>query len=126
MDFIGGPEGIRTLDLFHAMEAAVKTLRSCQTETKDLNAPEVGCCVAIDVVSPTPLKRFQNNQRVRVIAEHTLFGKAGTVVRLRRADDQAWVEMDKDLPPALQVFPKDDTRRDKHTLLWPDECEAIS
>lgn len=35
-DLIGGPEGIRTLDLFHAMGAGGINLNDGFTETKDL------------------------------------------------------------------------------------------
>lgn len=96
------------------------------SETKDLNTSEVGCCVANDVVSPTPSLRFRVGQRIRVIGEHALFGKSGTVACVRRTKDQAWVQMDKDLPVALRVFSSGDIRHEKYTLLWPDECEAIS
>lgn len=67
---------------------------------------------------------FQNNQKIIVTdAEHPCHGKTGTVVRLRRADDAAWVRMDEDLPMDLRSFPADDERRN-HIMLWPEDCEV--
>lgn len=74
------------------------------------------------------LARFQNRQRVRLVkpdAERRgLEGWTGIVVRLRRADDAAWVQMDRDLPSNLASFPSDDSRA-RHIMLWPDECKAL-
>lgn len=72
------------------------------------------------------MDRFKDNQRVRVSdPESPLLGKAGTVVRLRRADDRAWVRMDDTLPMDLRVFPEGDDRAN-HAMLWPEECDAVS
>lgn len=84
------------------------------------------------------MKRFQLAQRVRVLADvdclapppasdaqRLLAGKTGTVVRLRRADEAAWVKMDCDLPDQLRSFPADDAcGRANHIILWPSECAA--
>lgn len=69
------------------------------------------------------MKRFKDNQRVRVLVG-ALTGREGTVVRLRRGDDGAWVNMDAELPPRLRAFPAKDQRA-RHAMLYPDECEAI-
>jgi hypothetical protein len=63
-------------------------------------------------------------QRVRITSESKdeMVGKLGTVVRLRRTDNGAWVNMDRDLPIALRSFPEHDPRR-RHMLVYPDECE---
>ena len=85
------------------------------------------------------MKRFQLAQKVRVLAEvdclapppasnaqRLLAGKTGTVVRLRRADEAAWVKMDCDVPPELREFPADDKcGRANHIILWPQECAAV-
>jgi hypothetical protein len=68
------------------------------------------------------MTKFADFQRVRIIApEHQLRGKVGKVVRLRRADEGAWVRMDDDLPVELRRF-SDDRKND--LLLFPEECEA--
>lgn len=73
-----------------------------------------------------PLTRFRNHQRVRVSRlDHPMCGNAGTVVRLRRADDGAWVDMDDALPGDLRSFPAgDEAGRQNHTILYPFECEV--
>ena len=85
------------------------------------------------------MKAFRLGQTVRVLAEiqcaapppsspaqESLAGKTGTVVRLRRADEAAWVRMDCDLPSALRSFQADDEHgRGNHIILWPQECTAV-
>ena len=85
------------------------------------------------------MQNFKLGQQVRVLAEvqcvapppssaaqDALAGKTGTVVRLRRADDAAWVRMDCDLPRGLRTFPVgDEGGRDNHIILWPRECCAV-
>lgn len=73
------------------------------------------------------LRRFTNGQRVVVVnpTNVVMDNKTGTVVRLRMADNAAWVNMDEELPVALQSFPSGDPRS-RHVLLWPDECEEIT
>jgi len=85
------------------------------------------------------MKAFRLGQKVRVLADiqcaapppssqaqELLAGKTGTVVRLRRADEAAWVRMDCDLPSALRSFPADDENgRGNHIILWPQECAAM-
>lgn len=69
--------------------------------------------------------RFENGQRVVVVnPEHPMVGEAGTVVRLlRRTIEEAWVEMDKNLPLDLRCFPADDPHgRRNHTLLLRADC----
>lgn len=68
------------------------------------------------------MRRFENSQRVKVL-EGLLEGKIGVVVRLRMADNGAWVEMDEDIPESMRSFPANDSRG-KHVLLYPEDCEA--
>jgi len=69
------------------------------------------------------VKRFYPDQRVLVTAGD-LAGRKGGVVRMRRCDDGAWVDMDEDLPEHLQAFPPDDEcGRHRHVLLYPWLCE---
>lgn len=82
------------------------------------------------------LNRFALHQRVLVVGTtpectidrgwdaSPLFGRTGTVVRLRHGDDAAWVNMDDDLPSGVAPFPPDDPRgRGRHVMLYPEECE---
>ena len=85
------------------------------------------------------MKKFLLGQKVRVLAEvvcvapppsspeqDALAGKTGTVVRLRRANEAAWVKMDCDLPAALRSFPADDEcGRGNHIILLPQWCSAV-
>lgn len=85
------------------------------------------------------MKQFELGQKVRVLAEvdclapppssreqNLLAGKTGTVVRLRRADEAAWVCMDCDLPATLRSFHAGDEHgRENHLMLWPQECKAV-
>lgn len=73
------------------------------------------------------MKRFKDGQRVRVVAKGSLLtGCTGVVVRLRRSDDCAWVEMNADLPETLYArFPRDDPRA-RHVLLDPADCEMAA
>src|ERR1700759_4757037 len=69
------------------------------------------------------MNRFENGQRIIVShPEHPCFGKAGSVVRLRRIDSAAFGNMDDPLPEDLASFPEGDTRRN-HMMFYPDECE---
>ena len=73
--------------------------------------------------------RFKNNQRVWVRREchrgldvHVM----GTVVRLRRADNCAWIALDRLADnPECHPFPAADSRG-KHVLASPDDCEALA
>jgi len=68
------------------------------------------------------MTRFTIQQRVTVTGPaHHLTGMSGIVVRLRHADNAAWVEMDTDLPAEFRAFPNSDSRA-RHALLYPDEC----
>ena len=70
------------------------------------------------------MRQFTNNQRVIVDQPECLDelrGRTGTVVRLRRCDGAAWVDMDDDIPDGARSFPHDDDRRN-HVLLYPQEC----
>lgn len=75
-----------------------------------------------------PMQKFKNGQRVRINNPLPLNagmnGWVGTVVRLRRADDAAWVNMTRNLPLSHQSFPEDDDRN-RHLMLWPDECKPV-
>jgi hypothetical protein len=75
------------------------------------------------------MKRFALGQRIRV--HHTdkaafLGGAPGTVVRLRRADDGAWIELDeRSAVPNAHPFPQGDAR-ERHVLCYPPGCsEAL-
>lgn len=70
------------------------------------------------------LKKFTNSMRVEV-KEHddpAMVGMLGTVVRLRQADNGAWVRMNIRLDSDDFPFPEGDSRS-HHTLLYPDQCE---
>jgi hypothetical protein len=72
--------------------------------------------------------RFMNGQRVQInnpSPDHNrIEGWVGTVARLRKTDDAAWVKMARDLPRNLQSFPADDDWH-RHIILWPDECKPV-
>jgi hypothetical protein len=71
------------------------------------------------------LRRFQNGQRVIVfVAECApILAKAGCVVRLRRADNGAWVRLDTRVQPEVHPFPPDDPRGND-VLAYPEDCCA--
>lgn len=85
------------------------------------------------------MRKFELGQRVQVLAEvdclapppsspeqDALAGQTGTVVRLRRADEAAWVKMDCALPASLRSFPADDEHgRGNYIILWPQWCRAV-
>jgi hypothetical protein len=77
------------------------------------------------------IPRFREGQRVRVLwcarDEGTPVNAVGTVVRLRRADEGAWIALDKRHEhAAFHPFPaEDESGRGTHLLAYPDECEAI-
>jgi hypothetical protein len=70
------------------------------------------------------MKRFQPGDRVKVTVPNGLEDQTGTVKRLRKSDNGAWIKMDSDPPPDLEIFPADDHRH-RHMLLYPGECEPI-
>lgn len=76
----------------------------------------------IRVATPGCLKRFRLGQRI-VVADRAapIVGRSGTVVRLLRRDESAWVNMDEDLPDNLRRFGLSDDRAN-HINLWPDQC----
>jgi hypothetical protein len=76
-----------------------------------------------------PLTKFDcfgMGQRVKIIVAdygEELAGKCGSIQRLRRADNGAWVRMDCELPDEYREFPKDDENgRGRHLLLYPEQC----
>ena len=78
------------------------------------------------------MERFEDHQRVVVVnPDHNrqpLKGRTGTVVRLRIADNMAWVNMDEPLPEEFCSFTENDGYgqpeiRRNHILLDPAECE---
>ncbi len=73
------------------------------------------------------MKRFKDKQRVIVKnPTHPMVGETGTVCRLRRCDEGAWVNMDRDLPGDLRSFPENDSSgRKNHTILYPSDCEVL-
>lgn len=77
------------------------------------------------------IQSFKMGQRVLVLAsgvyDSTVLSPApiaGTVVRLRRADDGAWVKLDRrSEQPGIHPFPEDDDAgRGTHVCTFPDEC----
>lgn len=75
------------------------------------------------------MTRLRLDLRVRVHraldhGKHVFLGGApGTVVRLRRSDDQAWVELDeRSAVPGAHPFPESDRRRGRHVLVEPSGC----
>lgn len=72
------------------------------------------------------MKNFRNGQRVTVAeVGHPLTGRKGSVVRLRRADNGAWVRMDDRPPEELCPFPVDDSRG-HDVVLYPDQCKPVT
>lgn len=71
------------------------------------------------------MKQFVKGQRIRCLEGGSMFGRTGTVWRVRMADDGAWVQMDEDLPIGLAQFPADDSRA-RHILLYPGLCEELA
>ena len=69
------------------------------------------------------LERFRYGQIVE-IAEGVLSGRHGQVVRIRRSDDGAFVDIIGDpIPNEARQFPADDEYgRGNHVLVYPDEC----
>jgi len=75
-------------------------------------------------------KHWKVGQKIRVVnpeleQHQVLRGETGTITRRCISDISAWVEMDKELPEELRVFPKEDSRG-KHINLYPDECEHVA
>lgn len=69
------------------------------------------------------MRRFNNGQRITVVAADSPFiGESGTLVRLLRRSNEAWVNMDRDLPIDLRSFPDGDERKN-HVCLWPQDCQ---
>lgn len=74
------------------------------------------------------MRRLAMHQRV--IVHRTAYGRAvggiaGTVTRLRRADDAAWVKLDcRHGDHEVHPFPADDAAgRATHVIAWPEDCE---
>ncbi len=70
--------------------------------------------------------RFRDGQRVLVMSIDEVPGRIppteGTVVRLRRGDDGAWVALDQRLDvPGAHPFPAED-QRGRHVLVYPENC----
>lgn len=68
--------------------------------------------------------RFDNGQRVFVRVNH--LGETvelwGTVCRLRRADEGAWIDLDE--RHACCPFPEDDPRG-KQVMAYPEGCSSV-
>jgi hypothetical protein len=79
------------------------------------------------------MKRFQLGQRVLVNAVDANIGtmyfgepRPGVVTRLRRADNGAWVALDKREPDSnVHPFPADDATRSTHVLAFPEYCAEL-
>lgn len=79
------------------------------------------------------MKKFKLGQRVLVrsasgnnepdVTFHT--PEPGRVVRMRRCDDWAWVELDSVSEPSCHPFPSDDPRW-RHVLTGPEYCDEIT
>jgi hypothetical protein len=71
------------------------------------------------------MNRFSDDQRITV-QKGPLEGREGVVVRLRMADNGAWVNiLGSPLPEGLRAFGKDDKHgRGNYALLYPENCEA--
>jgi hypothetical protein len=63
---------------------------------------------------------FSNGQRVKV-TEGDDAGKTGTVVRVRRGDDGAWIRLDTE--PAHPNFLAQDERHND-VMLYPEQVKA--
>lgn len=73
------------------------------------------------------MRRFKGGQRVRVLrnADGVELGAVGSVVRLRRCDDMAWVALEaRSTNESAHPFPADDDRG-THVLAAPEDCEAV-
>lgn len=75
------------------------------------------------------LERFTLYRRVcvHVIEGKNLGGVNGTVVRMRRCDDGAWIALDTRLGAPLDrvhPFPADDSRA-THVLAFPEDCSEL-
>lgn len=72
------------------------------------------------------LTKFSNGLRVKIVEHENdhLIGECGNVVRLRHADDGAWVRMDGRLPCDDFPFSVDDSRSN-HTMLYLEQCEKV-
>jgi hypothetical protein len=74
--------------------------------------------------------RLKNGQRVLVSwcgefdVRRLMPPAAGTVVRVRRGDDGAWVALDVRREEAMHPFPADD-ERGSHVLVYPEGCKPI-
>jgi hypothetical protein len=73
----------------------------------------------------TGLRRLDVGQRVFVLADEgdSWIGIWGTVRRLRRLDDGAWVELDR--RHEFCPFPASDPTRSKHVLTYPNRCSSV-
>lgn len=77
--------------------------------------------------------RFTLGQRVTVHAAASPGGAAsnipggvcGTVVRLRCADDGAWINLDERAHDDVHPFPLGDDRA-KHVLAYPEDCHPVA
>lgn len=77
------------------------------------------------VVVAMRIRSFHDEQRVKVLRNEKgiAVGAVGTVKRLRRNDNGAWVELDRlHKNEAVHPFPKGDTR-ERHVLAYPEDCE---
>lgn len=73
------------------------------------------------------MKSFRNAQRVLVLrdAHGEPVNIAGSIARLQRADNGAWIRLDERHPSC--PFPEDDPHdRGTHLLAYPEDCKAES
>lgn len=76
------------------------------------------------------VKSFSDGQRVSVRSVDGEYSdpkpiepQLGTVVRVRRSDNGAWVRLDKRI--AECPFPADDDRAN-HVLVFPENCDPVA
>jgi hypothetical protein len=75
------------------------------------------------------MKKFKPGQRVFVKQTETgvPVNAMGTVRRMRRADDGAWIDLDERSPiEGAHPFFEDDVNRSRHVMAYPDDCEAAA
>jgi len=67
---------------------------------------------------------FWNKERVKIVdLEHPLFGRRGTVSRMKSGENWAWVAIDPpDIDAVLALYPVGHSLRNC-VKLYPDQCE---
>ncbi len=74
------------------------------------------------------MKAFSRGQRVKVLAnaDSIRVDAVGTVSRLRRQDDGAWIHLDeRHQDERVHPFGKDDETRSTSELAYPEDCDPV-